>query len=249
METTIIWVRSINKKTLAKLNESLGDTNWEFVYESDNPCKTFTEFLNEKINHFCPLKTIKPNKNHFPIKKWMTQELLRERKIKLELYKKVVRSAGESKTSNMALYKQQKSKYNSLLRTAKKKYVEEQISKNFGKSRKIWQTVNSFINRENTTEHGIKNIRTESGVTSDKLKIANTINNFYTSVGPALAAKIPTNSNNESFFPPRKETSMTFEMVSESDIMDVITQMKNKKSTGMMAFQMTLSKRLAILLN
>ncbi len=57
----------------------------------------------------------------------MTQELPKERKAKLELYKNAIKSTGETKIGNMALYEQHKSKYNSLLRTSKKKYVEEQI--------------------------------------------------------------------------------------------------------------------------
>ncbi len=40
-----IWVRSINKKTLAKLNESLGDTNWNFDYTTDNTRKNYTTYI------------------------------------------------------------------------------------------------------------------------------------------------------------------------------------------------------------
>ena len=220
------WRRCFNETNITKLKNNLRSQSWSRVYKSKSPCRVFHSILAEQIDKTCPKKKYQTD-NRTPIRPWMKQELLKERDEKALLHKKALLTRTKADWQE---YKLQKQKYNNLIRKHKRDYIIKRISENFGNSKKIWETVNSFLNRTREKEEGIPCLKVNGGKTTDAKEIVELLNTFYTSIGPNLASKF--NTTETEMIPPNKTTKLSFRTVREKEVEEVIKSMKPKKSSG-----------------
>ena len=83
------------------------------------------------------------------------------------------------------------------------------------------------------TEFPTKFIKNEETIT-DKTKIANKFNEFFTGIGPELANKIQTKNGQsyKSYLAQKHSSNFIFNLVSSEDISKIILKLKRKSSSG-----------------
>ena len=94
----------------------------------------------------------------------------------------------------MNAYKQMRCKANNFNRKLKREHFSLKIESNKGNIKETWKTINQLVNkRSKTTE--ISTIREGNRVTYDLTEIADSMNQFFCSVGKDLSDKIPNKEN------------------------------------------------------
>ncbi len=234
--------RQLNPRTISNLIAHLDQEDWNDVIISHEPHKELHRLLQNYLNKACPCKTIKFNKNYCPIQKWMSPDILKLRKERNVLLKEAVITKDKNK---MELVKTKTRQYNKTIRTAKKAFLEKKISENYGDSKKTWTLVNEYIRKKPSVSKDIKQIKTKNNsITTDPKQIAETLNDFYVSIGPALASEISQTSA-EDMMPKKKNTVLDFKLTSTNEILKIIQTMKPKTSCGYDDFSNYLLRKIA----
>jgi hypothetical protein len=128
--------------------------------------------------------------------------------------------------------------YNKILkqsiRTAKKIYFEKCFNRYKFDIRKTWSSINEIINRTKKKSDFPDYFLVDGNPNSDKNFIANKFNEYYTNIGPELAAHIelPTNRSFKDYLLNPTTEKFNFSRVTENDIIKAIDNLKSKTSSG-----------------
>ena len=94
----------------------------------------------------------------------------------------------------MNAYKQMRCKADNLNRKLKREHFSSKIELNKGNIEETWKTINQLVNKRSKTTK-ISTIREGDRVISDPTEIADSMNQFFCSVGKDLNDKIPNKEN------------------------------------------------------
>lgn len=213
-------VHNYSNTNLLKLKEALRHETWENVVDYN----TFYERLHIYINNCCP-KNVPKLSNNDVLSSFMTKGILTSRKTKLLMKKDLHK--GKITDKEWKLYR---NLYNKVVRQAKKLTLESDINSNWGNSKKIWQLTNSFVNRCASKPTLIEQITVDNTTTTNKQEIACYFNQHFSTIGAKLAKKH--SPGNYLKYLCKKNTTMNFEPVSESHILKIVKEMKQKRSMG-----------------
>ena len=145
-------------------------------------------------NKDMPCKLIKFNKYKHKKSKWITQGLLKSIRSRDKLYTRL-KTLQPNTIEHNALLINLKT-YNNILkrsiRTAKTLYFEITFQKFKYAIRNTWKTMNDILSRNKTKDPLPTKLRGNINVIdiTNTLDIANTLNNFFTSIGRNLAQNI-----------------------------------------------------------
>ena len=77
---------------------------------------------------------------------------------------------------------------NKIIKSIQQEYYKDLIKQYGNNCIGLWRTLGSIISKKNKETKIIK-LKINNKITSDPLKIANTLNDFFTDIGPKLASK------------------------------------------------------------
>jgi hypothetical protein len=238
--------RVFNDFTIGKLVDDLSDTDWHEVFEVDdvNFCyDSFMSVLTRKINLNCPVKH-STNKNKKLNKPWITRALLISCKRKNMLYKQFLKKRNYKSEIK---YKNYKNMLSSLLRKAEKSYYTELLDSHKNNAKEVWKTLNTITNRKRPKRsypsQFVKNGTTFTG----NANIANLFNNFFVGVGPSLAKNIPSVSKSfKEYIQCNIEDTIFLKPTDKNEVLNIITDSKNKFSCGHDNISMNFVKSIAL---
>ena len=170
-------------------NDDLSNVNALFVNDSRDVNSVFSSFydkFNKLMNKHTPMKTISKRKAKLLSKPWITKGLrLRiSVKIKNKLY-----ASGD-----MIKYKVYRKKLCSLIRLSKQRYYTKFFDDILNNMKKTWQGITDILSRNSKNTNPIqflKDPNNNHSISSDPRRIANIINEHFSSIGPNLANKLP----------------------------------------------------------
>ena len=163
---------------------------------------------------------------------------------KNNLYKKFIKNRNEI---NEQRYKKYKHKFISVLLKSKQEYYTKILNKHMKNIEETWNIL------RNVTGSSTGNTFPDSLVISNKLisnknDIVNGLNNFLTNIGPDLARNISNTSNK--YFTDYLGTSVTESIflspVSYSELLNVVSKQKCKKSFDYHGLNMWIIKKIII---
>jgi len=98
--------------------------------------------------------------------------------------------------------------------------------------RQTRKVINSVMNNDRRSSSPL-NLTINNTVTNDPLIIVNEFNKYFVNIGPSLANKIPvTNNSVYDYLPPSKPASMALYPTDESEVFNLISNLKNVTSSG-----------------
>ena len=170
----------------------LASVDWSaIVYNSDDVDSAVCQWsrtLSDIIEKHAPLRERRVTERFSP---WITAGLKRLLRARDKLKIKAVKVKSQLL---MNAYKQMRCKANNLNRKLKREHFSSKIELNKGNIKETWRTINQLVNkRSKTTE--ISTIREGDRVISDPTEIADSMNQFFCSVGKDLSDKIPNKEN------------------------------------------------------
>ena len=169
----------------------------------------------------------KPNRKDCPIKPWITPAILSCINTRSKLFILKQKSPTEI---NKAKYIKYRNILNSVVRNAKKMYIEYQLNLNKNDPKKMWEILlthtkglatpdqcpSSFINNDDNTV-----------ITGDEV-IADNFNAYFTSVGQKLQEKIPNSQNGPlEFIETCRHPTNNILPTTTDELIQIINNMKN----------------------
>ena len=202
------------------------------------PLLTANKDFNAKFNTFfdevdriykkcCPIKSKNVSENKIK-KPWINHEILLKIKRKYYLFQRY--RNGALAYSEFQQYQKMLSK---TLKNAKKNYYKAKFKSCKGDSSKTWKITNNIMGiGKNTNKQKSFSILHHSKVVTNDDKISELFNEYFTNVGNNLASGIPNNNINPlSYMGERIINSFIFSESTSNEVIKVIKNFKNKKST------------------
>ena len=222
---TYIMKRMVNKKAMTLFLHRLKSISWTHIFENNctvSSFNTFYEAFTKEYDLAFPIKRIrlkcKANKS------WVTDSLAKCLKKNNKLYKMFKRHPT---TINKIMYQKYKSKLSGIMKKAEKDHVGTMFEQCKGNLSKSWKIIKHLINQNSKTKK-VHNFIIKDNLVSDRKVIAKGFNDFFTNIGPNLANKIkPTNIDPISYIPNQNQSSIFLTPVTEQEILNIISEMKN----------------------
>ena len=193
-----------------------------------------------------PCKLIKFNKYKHNKSKWITQGLLKSIHSREKLYARLKRLQPNTIEHNTLLVNLKT--YNNILkrsiRTAKTLYFEITFQKFKYDIRNTWKTLNDILSRNKTKDPLPSKLRghINASYITNTLYIANTLNNFFSSIGRNLAQNInyTGDKNHRYYLKTNHKKRFKFKEIEQESITMVINSLTNKSSVGIDGISTTL---------
>jgi hypothetical protein len=186
-----INVRDFSKKNVNSFKNDLSRISWNDVYNMDNVTESYNNFsqtFNDLYELRFPERKIKFNRNFHKIQQWMTQGLLVSRLTKIKLGKN---SFKMPTPANIQIYKNYRNLYNSLIRTSKKLFFEQQLTLYQSNSKKTWELINLATKRPAKNKNFTACLNINGTITSNSTEIAEKFNNFFVNIATDIEKTIP----------------------------------------------------------
>ena len=250
IKTTSDHYQKSPEKLTIKLTESIEaiqqNINWDNLtndiqkLDANDGLKLLIDALDENI-----ITKKAKNKNKKPNKPWFTREAADIRSKLLISRRKFLKK--QSKTLESA-YKTLKSHYAKLIKRLKEEYYHKKISLAQNDGKKIWQTINECLNRNNCSPENIS-LKNKNGILcSDPTEVANIFNDFYINFAPELAKTIPKSDISPAEMilnAPKPDQTFSFRDVTEEEILQIINNLAPKSSSGFDFISNNLTKGIA----
>ena len=168
------------------------DINWnEILQTNKNDVNTslqiFLTKINELLDKYMPLRKMTKSEYKRKFKPWITDQILEKISNKNKLLKKSIKTKDPARKNQWEReYKTLKNEITALTRQSKKDYYHQYFTDNIKNLQKIWKGIKEIINikTKNFTQPTciIDNMKT----ITDPKEIANTFNNYYTSIADKI---------------------------------------------------------------
>ena len=169
----------------------------------------------------------------------MTKGLLKCCAKKSRLYSKY-------KKTNCALaknrYLQYLNRLKKILKAAEKNYYSDLFTNASNNLRKTWKIIGTLLCKKPINDV-ISEISINGSLTTDRLLIANTLNDYFANIGPNLASSIiPPTSTFSDYLKGSHLNSIAIEDTTVMEVINVVNQFDSKSSTGIDDIPMTIIK-------
>ena len=143
------------------------------------------------LNKHAPLKFLSKKERKTRQKPWLTRGIIKSIMVKRKLFRHFKNSQNKDFYIKYKIYRDL---INKLCRKSKKMHYKSFLIKNANNIQKTWSEINKILNRKRKEERNI-NLLLNDFITSDKKKIANSFNLYFTNVADNLYKNIPSMNN------------------------------------------------------
>ena len=170
----------------------LGQNDWDgIVRNSDNvhdAVQQWSTKLSLVIEMHAPLQDMRVSNKYSP---WLNSDFR-----KLSRQRDNIKTAAVKRKSAILMdaYKQMRNKANILNKTLKREYFSKKLAACKGDLKQSWKTINLLLNKRSKTTN-IDSLKVNEQEINKDHDIANSMNNYFCSVGKSLSDKIPAQSN------------------------------------------------------
>ena len=243
---TTITYRKITETSLKKMKEQL-DIDWNQEMDELNTDEAFQLLCNkitQAVNNNCPQKTLKINAKYIIKEPWMTAGLINSSRKLEKLYKNCHNLDREH--PNYKKYIKYRNLFNKTKRTAKIKFYHDRIIEARTDSAKTWKILNILIGKINNKNEVTSFFNINGTLTNDKYLISNGFCDFFSNVGPNLAAKIPdSNMFFTDFLNDHHPGSIFLAPTDPEEVFKILCNLHPKKSSGVDGINNDLLKKLS----
>ena len=181
---------------------------------------------------------IKRNKYKHQIQPWITQEILEDIKTRDKLSYQIIKTTPSDKRNNLC------QKLNQLKKSLKRKisltkstFWENKFQETKNNIKDTWHNINLLLNN-NTKKEKQKTqpkFQSPTGIITDPIQISNEFNKYFSNIGNKLTNTIPSSKLSADHYmnlQPKNISSVFISPTSDNEILNIVRQMKNKKSSG-----------------
>ena len=225
--------RIFSESNLSSFRELLDESDFLPVMQKTCPNEsynTFMEIYKQSFDKAFPMKYIRPNKKFIKKEAWMSAGLLESMRHKGKLFIKKLKQQTEM---NISKYKSYLNLYNKTKRAMKMRYFSEILDKNKHDMKKTWETLKMALGKINDKTNFPSTFKINKELVSDKSKIADSFNNYFSNIGKSTSESVPKSKKNylEYLHKPIMN-SIFIEPVESTTILEIVKKLKPKTSFG-----------------
>ncbi len=242
---TSITIRPMDRIKVARINDLIEAEDWGPLNEesTNEAYDLFNRKLQTILDKVTPEKTITQRSINMKRDPWMTKGLLTSSRKVQRLYKKQLKTSKNHIRHDH--YIKYRNMFNQLKRKAKQIHYQnifEQCKKDI---RKTWQVLNSVIGKSNDKSNAAQMFMINGKYTEEPCEIANGFGKFFSQVGEECEKIIPkTSKSHVSYMQNKNRACMFMSPTDPQEIQQIITQLKNKNSSGIDKISSNLIKQL-----
>jgi hypothetical protein len=222
--------REFSKTNIDKINQELVNKDWNDVFtetNADNAYDIFHDYLQSLVNKYCPVKIKNNNKNQ---NSWMPNKLKNACRKKDNLYKKFLNNPSRF---NMNKYKSFRNKLTKTLYQSQKTHYRQVLQGSNNCIKKTWQIINRVLHKNNKYKC-IHTLEHKGQLINDNANISKVFNKHFNRVGKGLSDQFLLNNKNEhlNYLTNNVSESLFLYPTCHSEILDIVSELSNKKSSG-----------------
>ena len=202
--------------------------------------------ISKNMEKHMPDKLVKFNKHKHKRSRWITRGIIKSVAFRDKMRFKL--KATNQDTPEYQVLKVNLSTYNNILkrniRLAKQTYYETCFNKYKNDIRKTWMTINDILRRGKKNKSFPDFFKADGQNITDKLKIANQFNVYFTNIGPNLAGKIttPQNKSYKNYLKNKQNLNFKLKNIDKKVVSEIIDNIQPKTSSGNDKMSMKLVK-------
>ena len=223
--------RRVNPHNISNLNKALLSIDWNdiLICDIEDAYNNFFKVFKQAFNDNCEIIK-KKNTRSTGKKPWITHGLLKCIIKKNRLLKTFCKKRTKS---NETKYKKYRNNLNAILRTARKKYYCDLLTKNKHNLKNVWQIINELMCKKKKqifplyfTKNNVNLYKNED--------IVNEFNNFFSNIAANTLKQTNLNSNKQFsyYLKNPRQSSMYFYPTNELEIIKIVKELKMGYSTG-----------------
>ena len=234
-----IEVENINPLSINNFKHAILKSN---IYEklAKNPdsdpnqnYEIFSSALTEAKTNHIPKKTQRFNKFKHRKEKWMTSELLKLVVRKNKLYREWKSTTDDNEYQIMQInFKTYERIVKNKIEETKQKYYFDKFTAQKNDMKKTWGTIDETLNRKRKSTEYPAEFFYNNRTIRDSKDIANSFNEYFSSIGPSLSENIDVSGQDKSYngyLTNPANSQFSFTPVSENEILKIIKSLKKKK--------------------
>lgn len=205
--------------------------NWDEFYKTKDPNKALEHFytkFNKAYNNSFPIKTL--SRKRAKDKKWIDEKLKQRIHEKNRLYKKKLHNPTIANTTE---YNKVRNQVNKEIKLAEENHYSKLITSEKNNLRKLWEIAGTIANPNKVKKNTqIKRLQVNDTNITEDVTIAETLNDYFCSIGKNYANKIKTNNEYKKYLKNKNSNSMFLQKVEEKEITKIISSLNEKKAAG-----------------
>ena len=221
------YYRNFSQNNVLNFKQALEEVDWTLVMRSRDARTAFSNFTTifvPMFNRYFPLiesKLVK-KKNKPYIKNELLSLIRRKNNLQKKFYKHPLTYGLE--------YRSMRNRVTSEIKKSKCLYYKSSLENHTGNPKKTWGIVNDILGR-NKEKGVIKEVVVNDESIKDKLSIAQSFNDYFSSIASFLANNIPPSQTDPLFYVPRRnDIKFDFKILSWSEVKDIIDSLNNSAS-------------------
>ena len=164
------------------------------LLEKEDPNLSFKKYfstINTLIDKYMPLRKMTQKEIKLQYTPWISKDILQSIKVREKLYKKYIKVKDKDIKQNY--YNKYKLIRNQILtesRKSKKSYFQNFFSQNANNIKNTWKGIKAIININNSTKNQPNSLLIKDKLVSEPKAVAETFNNYFSSIASELQNKI-----------------------------------------------------------
>ena len=216
------------------------DIHWNTILRPDEnntnlSMERFMTRFGELLDKHMPLRKMTNKEYKRRFKPWISDQILTKINTKNKLYQRMMRSKNpEAKSRLNAEYKTMKNEITNATRQSKKDYYKQYFTENASNLQKIWKGIKEIINIKAKNFSQPTCIIDKGKTLTDPKDIANSFNQFYTSIADDILKKrkFTGNKNFSDYMKEPSEISFAIYECTRAEIENIILSLNPRKATG-----------------
>ena len=230
-----ITSRDMRQKQLKALKIELTDklNSTELNGNVDTQFERVHGLILDSLDKHCPLRNRLIHTAKIRKEPWLTSGLVISINKQRKLYQNSIRYDATEK--DIIMYKNYRNVLTKLKRITKISYYQMKCQEYKNNTQKLWNLVNSCIGKSNDKSTVIDLLKIDNIEIHDSKRIANEFGQYFSKIGNVYADNIkPSKTNMIDYLKviPRNAKSLYLTPTTEVEIMNLINQLPNKKSSG-----------------
>ena len=224
----LIESRNYKNYNPGHFNRDLDNLLNQYNWESNDPDVLWFQFkfvFNKVADIHVPLRSRKVRNKYSP---WLNDNIRKQINYRDYLRKKVVKTKS---TYFHNAYKKARNKVNKMIKNSKQKYFQNHIDGNRGNPKKMWEGINQFLGKGSKTTH-ITSLNVDNSNVTNKTNIAESMNEYFTGIGPDIAAKVPVIDTEPGSYVDSSESTFVFKSINIDEVYNALNNLKTSKSLG-----------------
>ena len=229
-------IRLFTKKNIEKFKLNLAsefsDITEQLSILDNTDVNEIYKLLYEKLHSLLDLyfPKVRLSRKKAKDKDWITMGIKRAIRERNKLFHTQLKNGT---IENIDKWKNYRNTLNKVIKTAQKDYYQNLIKQHNNSCIGLWKTLGTIISKKNKNT-SINNLKIDNNKINDPVKIANTLNDFFSNIGPELASKFQDRDNNSfmRFMGESSQQSMCMYETNPDEVQKLITKLKIKKSSG-----------------